>query len=617
MARRRRTRGEPPKADAASDKTQPAAAPDGAEAEAPTDDVEEAAPAVAAADAPSPAPVEPEAPVPAEAAPSPSADFDAAASQRILRACAGIHSFASSAADEASQAAAPFLSFAQRRRIRALATDFEGRRQTFTVEASASPAPSAAAVSDGASLGRDEIEAIVSHRIDIAIQDVLQRLGISPDATIPRQVERTVEVQLNSQEQRLLDYVKRHLTDSLEMLESTIEERIADYIDSADLGESDRETEEARAEIDAKVEEAREQLLKNIDEVREVQVGFDIANFASQIIEINDTGTGSHGAISDDDIAVGGDDGIEVGGYDEPVVGGDDGIEVGGDDGVEAGGDEDIELGGDEDVEAAADEVEVAADEIEIAADEIEIAADDAVVVDAPEEPLDLELGGDEDDSAEVDVADEVPVEIDLGGEGGPIELDASALEIDEGSGEAATIELDGGEVVNLDAEIDLSDEPLEEISVISPVNDGDAAAEIELDTAELVEFDDDAQLLAGMELDLGEEEEGESEEMALTTLGSGPDDLVVPPVADISDVEVEIEEEEEPESEEARSGHIERYLQRAAEMRNRRQALAAMELYSKVIDLDEDNYEARIGRGVLNLEAKDYKRAIEEFTHA
>jgi tetratricopeptide (TPR) repeat protein len=641
MARRRRSRSKQP---------DPETPVPGEEAS------KEAAPAEADATDVDPAPTpEPEAEVSAPALPI---EYDSTASDAIIRACAGIHSFAKSAAEEAGQAASPFLSFAQRSRIRALATDFSSARQTFSVQAA--PATQAAAPVNDASLGREEIEAIVNHRIDIAVQEALQKLGVSPDATIPRQVERTVEIQLNSQEQRLLDYVKRHLTDSLEMLESTIEDRIADYIDAAELGDSDRETEEARAEIEAKVEEAREQLLKNIDEVREVQVGFDINNFASQIVEINDTSTGDHSAVGDEVLAMGDDEEIELGGEEEE-------IELGGEEEeeVEAATEEEVAPAAEVEVEAApeeetaettddgsATEVELAPeDEIEVAGDEdaeieVEVAGDEDAEIEveaAGDEDAEIELG--DDDIVEVEVADEAAeIELAAGEDLSNIDIlaeDAQEIELggdeddeeDDASGTAATIELDSvdledGAVVD----VELSDEPMEEISLIVPMtmdDDPEGSSEIELETAELIEVpDEDAQLKAGLELDLGpdepELEDDDSENLALRTLGTGPDDLQVAPLEDLneldSEVEVEVEveiDDEEPASEEARANTIERYLQRAAEMRNRRQAAAAMELYSKVLDLDDDNYEARIGRGVLNLEAKDYKRAVEEFTRA
>ena len=611
MARRRRSRGEPTPSEPDAAPAPPEAATEAVEASADTD-VNEAA--------------EAEADVSPEPSETPDLAFDPALSQRILRACAGIHSFASSASDEASQAAAPFLSFAQRSRIRALATDFESRRQTFSIQSAPATAQASSQVVDGAALGREEVEAIVNHRIDIAVQEAFQTLGISPDATIPRQIERTIEVQLNSQEQRLLDYVKRHLTDSLEMLESTIEDRIADYIDAAAGEDSDPETEEARAEIDAKVEEAREQLLKNIDEVREVQVGFDIANFASQIIEINEAATGGHRSIGDDDIAAGDGEEIELGDGDEIELAGDDDIELTADDDVELAADDDVELAADDDIELAADDdIELAADDG--AATEVELAPEPELAAAGDSDSVDIELAEDEDDG-------DGPLQSLADLEGLP---DNAEDLTDDGmadvtqSGDAATLELDSepppSEAAASALESEASDEAIEEISVIAPIPDDlESVGEIELDTAELVESDDDAQLQAGMALDLGEDEdedEDDDENLALSTLGTGPEDLQVAPIEDISDrdieseIEIEIEIDEEPESEEARANTIERYLQRAAEMRNRRQAAAAMELYSKVLDLDDANYEARIGRGVLNLEAKDYKRAVDEFTRA
>jgi tetratricopeptide (TPR) repeat protein len=105
----------------------------------------------------------------------------------------------------------------------------------------------------------------------------------------------------------------------------------------------------------------------------------------------------------------------------------------------------------------------------------------------------------------------------------------------------------------------------------------------------------------------------------ALQTLGSGPDDIDSLSVAEVSaDYEIEAIEDEPLEGDdEDVTRNIEHYLKRAAEMRARKQSAAAMELYSKVIDLDGDNYEARVGRGVVHLEAKDYKRSVEEFTRA
>ena len=624
MARRRRSKKK--------DEGEESGPVEGAEAEDPSEDQTEApsnAEEQPAADTSEPEQTEQSAPqeTPEESGVS----FDKEASDRMLESLAAIHAATHTAMQEATLAAAPFLTFAQKSRIGAIATDFETRRLQASAPATALAAPRhQTAAPSTESITREEIERIVSHRIEIAVQDALKGMGVSPDATIPHQIERVVETQLSSQEHKLLDYVKRHLTDSLEMLETTLEERIADYLEAAEFGGSDRETEEARAEVDAKVEEAREALLQNIDEVREVSVGFDIANFASQIVEINEATTGSHGSISDDMIEMAGEDEeVELGGDDE----GD--IELGGDD------EGDIELGGDdegaEDAVVAGDDVEAAAEDVEVVAeeadDDIQVTTEEAqpaVELDLEDEAetaavevavadVEGELG---DDDLEIDAGDDVPVEISLDSAAADAATAAQTLDLDEEE-DAVVAEIDGNAV-------ELDDEEVEEISIIKPVDDG-PTAELDLDSMELVEVaDDEAQLAAGFELDLGEDDiadEDEDEEVGLITLGAGPEDLQAFTIDD--DVDVEISDEpEEPQGPtdistpsdaevDDSDGAVERYLQRAAEMRNRRQAAAAMELYSKVLDLDDDNYEAHIGRGVLNLEAKDYKRAVEEFSRA
>ncbi len=605
MARRRRSKK--PEAPAAEEPTPvdseaaAKAGPSKADDEAPTAEVSK--------------PAEPDQDSPQEQPAKADLPFDKEASDRMLESLAGIHAKTQTAIQEAALAAAPFLTFAQKSRIGAIATDFETRRlqaSAPTVISTQQAAPATAPAGD--SITREEIERIVSHRIEIAVQDALKSLGVSPDATIPHQVERVVETQLASQEHRLLDYVKRHLTDSLEMLETTLEERIADYLEAAEFGGSDRETEEARAEVEAKVEEAREALLQNIDEVREVSVGFDIANFASQIVEINETSTDGHDAISDEMLEMGGDDEeIELGGDDEE-------IELGGDDEedeIELSGE--IELGGEDEVEPETEpEPEP---ETEPEPEPVKAKADDDAETAAVEVAMSDDDDDDDDDDLEIEASEDSLVEISL--EASAIEEIADQI-IDLDDEEAVVAEIDG-DAVDLDDQI-------EEISVIKPVEDDDEASEIELDTMELVELgDDDAQLKAGLELDLGpEEDDGDAvdeEEIGLITLGGGPEYLQAFTVDD--DVDVEISDEVAKPAKAAEfsdpgagdgddlAGAIERYLQRAAEMRNRRQAAAAMELYSKVLDLDPDNYEAHIGRGVLNLEAKDYKRAVEEFTRA
>lgn len=520
--------------------------------------------------------------------------FCAATSERILSACAGIFSTTRIAVTEASQAAAPFLSFAQKSKIAGLATDFATQQMAPTI--APEPQQAAPAIIEVAApkeaLTRADVEAIVSHRLAIAIDDVLKRLGLSPDAGIAHQVERQVEAQIAAQEHRLLDYVKGHLTSSLEMLESTLDERVAHYLDGAVGDEADKE--EAQAEVDAAIEEVREALLKNIDEVRTVDTGFNLTDLdIAEIAGISDrVSSGSLRAVPADDLSVAVDDG-----YDDVVAAGD---------GEEAADDDD-----DDGVAAASDEapaVESADLEMEAEA-ETQFDDDEGRQVESETDLSDLEQ---EDASGGAPVQAAAAPERDEAVDGASTEkVSTAAPQTPDGDGPVE--------------EIDLELEPLEELSVadaaagVGGIEVDVADDDLELVTSELVESsqedaDEDA-LADALDFDIEDDDDGP----AVETLGEGPDDLQTAPQsagrepeAAIDDLAVEAEEWG-PEEQAA----IERYLQRAAEMRSRKQLSAAMELYNKVLDLDPVNYEAHIGRGVLHLEGKDFKQAIESFSEA
>jgi hypothetical protein len=208
--------------------------------------------------------------------------FDTAASDRSLAACANILAWCGTAISETSAAAAPFLTVQERASLRAQATNFEslGYHTGAIIQQSVAPAPviqEAPVPVPGEMLTRDEVETIVLHRVEIAVQDTLAKLGVAPGLSIRHEVERQVEVQLATQEHRLLEYVKLHLTDSLKVLEATLSERLGEVL------EGKSELAEARAEVDAQVEGAREALLRQIEEVRTVNVGFNIDSYAAEL----------------------------------------------------------------------------------------------------------------------------------------------------------------------------------------------------------------------------------------------------------------------------------------------------------------------------------------------
>jgi len=186
-------------------------------------------------------------------------------SDRTLAACADILAWCGTAISEISDAAAPFLTVQERASLRAQGTNFQslGYQSSAIIEqpsAAVAPAPamteavSAAVATD--QLSREEVEAIVGHRVEIAVKETLASLGVAPGSSIRDEVERQVEIQLATQEHRLLEYVKRHLTDSLKVLETSLSERLGEVL------EGKSELAEAKAEVDAQVEGAREALLR-------------------------------------------------------------------------------------------------------------------------------------------------------------------------------------------------------------------------------------------------------------------------------------------------------------------------------------------------------------------
>ena len=493
----------------------------------------------------------------------------------IVAACASMSSATSIAITELHTHAAPFLSFSQKARIAALATNFES--SSGGVGLSYAPRPVSGAVVEGG-LRREQIESIVESAVETALNNALLKIGATADEPIRAQVERQVEHQVSGQEHRLLEYLKKHLVDSLEMLEESLDARLADYFEGAEeQREAELEQQRAREEVEKQVEEAEDNLLQNIDEVRSIDVGFDISAFAASLSQMGDT---------------------------EEIAGdpGDEGVEV--------------ELGGDEESEVEADD-----DAVEIAVGEdgdveLELGEDDPVEIElTDDDAVELELGDDEGaDSApetktrEVRLGDADPgVEtVDSRGEPQLDNEDLVTLDLDVESTEVevqAAPDSESGEATGTDVH---DEEDVEEISIV-----GDHEDDIEVE----VGLDEDGD--APVELELGDLED-EDDNPALQTLGNGPGDIESLGVAEISnDHVVEVVEDEAEVDKEDTERNIARYLHRAAEMRARKQAAAAMELYSKVLDLEQENYDARVGRGVVYLESKDYKRSVEEFTRA
>ncbi len=415
-------------------------------------------------------------------------EFDKERSERTLRACAEMFSWAETGILEVTQAASPFLSVSQKARFRALATNFDARPGHSGVAAPAIEQRVHAEVGEGDAASREELERAIDHRVSLAVHDALRELGVSPNLTIAQQVESKVRAALADQEARLLDYVKSQLTESLNMLQRTV---------GAQLTQTDQAQDRVavQREVDKQVEEAREAMLKNIDEVRQVDVGFNIEQYAASITSVTDVIPAQAQAEEAVELELGGDEeelivAVEAEEEEEEAR------EPGG--ATEAPEDEPVTIA----VAAKAEVVEVELEltgapekvsveepaaeqggEVELELDEggeadpgepdEEVVLDEEVGVDE-----ELELSKDSDELSEEAAADSGAGTADEAKPEAEVEPEAEAGPVEEAETQVATeaseeADSDASEV-SLELDIDLSDEELEADAIAHHIAKGD-----------------------------------------------------------------------------------------------------------------------------------------------
>lgn len=575
-------------------------------------------------------------------------------SERLLRACASISSLAETAFDDALAAAAPLVGFGVKARLRALAAPIEPRRGGDAVvfaRSAQSATSSDTAAPSGPSISLEEIDRIVAARVDAAISQALSRIGLGAGSTVATVVDAQVSPALSALDTKLMDHVRRQVDAALDLFQSSMDERFqeraageAQAREEAERRqeEAQKEVEEARAEVERRVEEAREALLKDIDEVRTVDVGFNIDSFAADMASAM----------------------VEQGEYDDSENLEDEPI------GADEGGEEEqateaAAVDSLEEVPAEAATEDLGTEELaDGVAEQSAEGADGAVEDVAGIEEIAVS------DSSHALASGDVVIDDSAGGDGALAELDLDSAFIQAGAAEpvSETLPLPAAQVVGV-APVAFDEVAIEEIAEVTP--DAPVAPLAQVDIQELEELDaepvsspaveveddlgiadlntSDLQSEAGIELDL---ESGASDDVAgpsdpaLSTaeveialhenFGSEQDmDVEMDVEGGLEDgnrVELDIDVQIEPASAsggvdlevalddgatEASAEAVNRYLQRASEMRLRKQTAAAMELYNKVLDMDPRNYEAHIGRGVLHLESRDFKRAADEFSVA
>ena len=486
-------------------------------------------------------------------------------SNKAITACHGITASIVAAQEALGEAIEGRFQYKQRQRILVAGLSAANTALRTTVEyprsmmGASGVAPQAAAP-DGDVVLRDELEALMEHRIALGVDRALGELR-GQSGELRDLVDQAVNAKSGQLEARLVSIVQETLTESLKTLEESLEDRMREIAAAATTAAAERERvnkalDEARKAAEKGIKAAGgDQILEQIEDVRDIRI--DVGDFNVGDIEERSAAEASAADEPDDEAA----EGAEVEAGEEEVVEADEEevIEADEEEVIEAAEDEVVEAAEEEVVEAAEEEV-VEADEEEVveAAEEEVVEADEEEVVEAAEEEV---IEADEEEV--VEAGDEEIVVA----EGDDIGIDVDEIDVDSVEMEEIEVDLSGG--ADLDAVQTGDGEPL-------------FIAEDEAEqSAEIVEMGGDEPI---------EVEAGEADEAI---------------------------EDEAPVGEEADEEATNRYLELASKLRGRKNFPAAMELYIKVLELDANNFEAHVGLGAVHLQTPDYDAAQEEFATA
>lgn len=363
---------------------------------------------------------------------SPIEAFDAESSAATLVHCASILALVRTAVEDASVAAAPFFNFTQKARIRALATNLEPERMVSTLP-SAAPVAAPQLVEGG--LSAEEIERIVAHRVELAVQQMLQQIGLAPDRTLSAQLDQELAARLTALEIRLTEATRRQVDEVLDLVEAAIDER---------LGQTPAADEPAPADdVDARVQEAREAMMKEA-EIREGHVEFNIDAFAADIADVvARTSADRIMAVSAGVVEAGDGDAAEADGGEAIELGDGETIELGDGGADDAGGVDQLDADGAGRSDPAGAEAEGTVD---LGGEDgdfgalVELGADEAVVGSGGPE-----AGASEDAEAPLDDAHAAPGDAADGGDDAVFD-DALELEPDDGAPSFSLGDADAGE---------------------------------------------------------------------------------------------------------------------------------------------------------------------------
>ena len=349
-------------------------------------------------------------------------------SNKAMAACHGILASIVAAQEELGDAIEGRFQFKQRQRILAAGLSAAGMASRTLTDMPRGLMPTSgvvaqAAAPSGDAMRREEIEALIEHRIHLGVDKALGEIR-GQSGELREIVDQQVNSKAGQLEARLVGIVQETLTESLRTLEESLEDRMREIAAAATTAAAERERvnkalDEARKAAEKGLKAAGgDEILEQIEDVRDIRI--DVGDYNVGDIEERVAGASEDADASVDEIAAG----------------------------------EEVEAGEEEIAAEEAPEEEIAAEEApeeEIAAEEApeeEIAAEEA-----PEEEdfgievEEIDLQSSEMEEIEVDMSGEAELDMVQTGEGEPL-----IIAEDEAVEDAEIVDAGGGDPIEIEA---------------------------------------------------------------------------------------------------------------------------------------------------------------------
>lgn len=218
--------------------------------------------------------------------PAPGGQYD---SNKAIKACHGILAGIQSANEELNEAIVGRFGYAARQRVlaaglqaasKSVEVPWELQRQTIIRGGAVAAGGGGGAGGDDV-VRRDELETMVDHKIGMAVDQAFGKLR-GQSGELRMMIDEAVNSSAGNLESRLLSVMRENLTDSLRTLESSLEDRMRDYLSSQSIDEEVRVREALQdvrkaAEEGIKAAGGDDALMEEIEDVRDVEM--DVADY--------------------------------------------------------------------------------------------------------------------------------------------------------------------------------------------------------------------------------------------------------------------------------------------------------------------------------------------------